>query len=300
MFTQDVYAFIIPYRRKAEALIEAVCEGNADDVAIALDSLRSLSRRSSIRHGDATEIVCEAVREVVQHMLWRGYAAFELGDLAFDDEETHRRARRSDLTERPFRPLQAMNRGALVRLPFGMVEILGSHRRQWDRERSLIQFYSSDRTWLVDVPRRLGGRWGLRLVLKQLRLFSGVFPKWSVTALVKEQNELRFDVPRYSQWRDAYQAAAVGRWGWPGRDTSLSHQTEFFLFYRTLTFHHALAILREHVVSEINRLLKRRLKLVAQITLRGFPSSQEILAIRDRMERGEVSLGDAYEQATRL
>ena len=72
-----------------------------------------------------------------------------------------------------------------------------------------------------------------------------------------EQNVLRFDVARYSQWRAAYRALAVERWSWNGRDTSLTYQTEFFSFYRTLGFHHALAILREHVLAEVSRLLNR-------------------------------------------
>jgi hypothetical protein len=297
MFTEDVHTFIIPYRSKSGHPAEARCDGNADDVAIGLRTLRSIARSSSTE--TPTEVVSEAIRAVVQQMLWRGYAAFEIGERTdADDEDGYRRARRGDWAKRPHYPLQGIHNGRVIRLPFGIVEILDARRTRWDPELEAVQFYRSKRTWVVDVPRRLGGRWGLLLVLRRLRRFSGVFPEWTAASLAKEQSEVRFDVHRYSLLRTAYQATATGRWSWTGRDNSLTHQTEFFLFYRMLTFHHALAVLREHVVAEINRLLTR-LKLDARVTFTGLPTPEEILAIRERMETGELSLGDAYEQATR-
>ena len=298
MFVRDVRTFIIPYRSTHKAPpITARCEGTANDVEMALRCLRSLSNGSSIRHG-ATEIVCEAVRSIVQELLWQGYAAFEIGDLTSDHDDTYTKARRSDWQDQPYRPLNVMRNGLRLRLPIGMIEILDPHRR-WKHEESVIRFYSRKRTWLIDMPRRLGGRWGFWLALKKLALFTGILPKWvSVTGLVKEQGQHRFDVSRYSRWQAAYQARCVSRWSWNGRDTSLTHQTEFFSFYRTLTFHHSLAILREHVMAEINLLLRNRLGLNAQINLEGIPSADEILAIRGRMERGEVSVMEAFDQAT--
>lgn len=297
MFTQDVHTFIIPYRSRSAPPVEAHCEGKSDDVAIALRTLRSIARSSATEA--PTEIVSEAIRVVVQQMLWRGYAAFEIGEQTeADEDDGYRRARRDDWAKRPHYPLQGIHNGTVVRLPFGIVEILDARRMRWDRESETVRFYRPKCTWVVDVPRRLGRRWSLLLVLRRLKTFSSVFPEWTAASLVKEQSEVRFDVNRYSLLRTAYQSTATGHWSWTGRDNSLTHQTEFFLFYRTLTFHHALAVLREHVIAEINRLLMR-LKLDARVRFTGLPMPEEILAIRQRMETGELSIGDAYEQATR-
>lgn len=298
MFIQDVHAFIIPYRRQRTPPITARCEGNAEHVAIALRSLRGLASHS-VNENETTEIVCEAVRTIVQHMLWRGYAAFEVGEMAMDDRDAYRRVMGGDWTERPYRPLNALHYGWMLRLPRLTIGIVAASRRRWDREGSRVRFHRATNTWLVDMPGPLGGRVGFWWAMKKLQKFSSVFPEWTADAL-GDQNVLRFDVARYSQWRAAYRTLAVKRWSWNGRDTSLTHQTEFFSFYRTLGFHHALAILREHVLAEVNRLLTRRLGLDVRISLEGLQTPSEILAIRSRMERGDVSIGDAFEQAIGL
>ena len=77
---------------------------------------------------------------------------------------------------------------------------------------------------------------------------------------------------------------------------TLDHQTEFFCFYRTLTFYHALALLRQHIVASLNRLFARQLALNARIVLTGFRQPADILDIRGRMERGEISFGEAVDQ----
>lgn len=298
MFIQDVHTSIIPYlSTKKTPPITAHCEGTANDVAMALRSLRSVAADSLIRE-DATEIVCEAVRSIVQNMLWRGYAAFEIGDLTSDNNDTNSKAWRGDWTDQPYRPLNTLHHGLSFRLPVGMIEILDRHRG-WDHGESFVRFYSRKRTWLIDMPRRLGGRWGFWLALKKLEHFTEILPKWlTVTGLVEEKDQHRFDVTRYNRWQKIYQAVCMSRWSWGSRDTSLTHQTDFFLFYRTLTFHHSLAILREHVLAEINLLLKRRLELDVEIRLEGIQSADEILAIRERMESGELSFGRAFDQVT--
>lgn len=296
MFIEDVQSFIVPYRRSRTTPIRARCEGTADDVATALCSLRSLAGESA-NHNDPTATVCEAVRTVVLHMLWRGYAAFEIQESVSRDDDTGARGPAND---RPFRPVRAMHFAWMFRSLVLTIGIVGARRSHLDRDQRRLHFRRPNAIWFVAIPRRLGGRWGHRLAMMQLGLFSGVFPSWTTTALAGRGDGLRFDVARYSQWRAAFQSVSVKRWGWNGRDTSLTHQTEFFAFYRTVTFHHSLATLREHVMDEINCLLKKRLGLDVSVTLEGLPSATEILDIRGRMERGELPFGDAFRLATSL
>ena len=295
MFTQDVNTFLIPYRSTKERPIRGRCEGAPDDVKVALRTLRSLVDRG---YGgkDETEVVCEAVREIVKHILWRSYAAFEIGDRTGDDEGTYPRVKRGDFTEQQYYPLKAMTYGSLVRAPFGIVEIPSARRRNWDDSHRSIRLHLRKRTWLIDPPRGLGGRAGLRRVLKRLSRFPLAFPRWTATSLVQEQHKVRFDVNGYSRLQAAYQAVAVRNWGWSGRDTSLNHWTEYYLFDRTLRFQHALALLRQHVVAEINEMLTRRLVLDVRVSLEGLPSADEVVRVRERMATGELSIGDAYDQ----
>jgi hypothetical protein len=296
MFTQDVTAFLIPYRNTEEGPIRARCEGSPDDVKVALRTLRSLAHRG---YGgtDQTEVVRGAVREIVKHMMWRSYAAFEIGDrTSSDDDGGYRRVKGGDSTEQHYYELKPMIYGSLLRTPFGVVEVPSQQRRSWDESHRSIRLHPRRRTWLIDPPQGLGGRTGLRRVLKRLSRYSLAFPGWTATSLMQEQHEVRFDVTGYSRLQSAYQASAARSWGWPGRDTSLNHWTEYYLLDRTLRFQHALALLRQHVVAEINEVLTSRLVLDAHVSLEGLPSADEVVRIRERMATGELSINEAYDQ----
>jgi hypothetical protein len=296
MFTQDVNAFLIPYRNRKKAAIRARCDGSPDDVNVALQTLRYLTDRGRGRT-DETELVCETVREIVKHMLWRSYAAFEIGDrTSSDDEGVYRGPTGGNSADQQYYQLKPLTYGSLVRTPVGIVEIASPRRRTWDESHRSLRLRSRKRTWLIDPPRALGGRSGLRRVLKRLSRFPLAFPEWTATAMVQEQHKVRFDVNAYSRLQVAYQAVAVRNWGWSGRDTSLNHWTEYYLFDRTLRFQHALALLRQHVVAEINELLTGRLNLDVRVSLEGLPSADEVVLVRERMATGELSIGEAYDQ----
>jgi len=98
----------------------------------------------------------------------------------------------------------------------------------------------------------------------------------------------------YIRYKKAMEARITSLWGWPSRDTSLSHRTEYYLLYRTLTFRCAQAILRTHIVDQLNLLLER-LKFNSQITMCGIPTPEFILEMRQKMTKGSVSFMEALE-----
>lgn len=292
MFVQDVHAAVVPYGPRRNGAIVGRIEGSEGDIAIAAPTLRSLSEHAH-RWDGPDQTIPGAVRTVVQHMLWRGYGAFLIDEPAHEDVRRGGLPQEGDVTFRPIRPLPY---GWMFRTPFGMIEVFG-RAGQWGRERQFLRFYPRRRVWLVDFPRSLGGRWGFWWMLKRLQLFSSVFPSWSAEVIGQEENYLRFDVTGYSRLKAAYQAESAARWGWSGRDYSTTHQTEFFSVYRTVTFHHALAILREHVIVRLNSLLRDRLALDVRAELGGVRASSEVVNVRDRMVRGDLSLLDALHEA---
>lgn len=295
MFIEDVHAAVVPYPHRPDRTLAAHVEGTEADVREARLSLRSLAEYAHA--DDAEELIPDVVRTVVQHMLWRGYAAFTIDEPT--REEDH--PRRNVLGEpaenlSPFRPLQPMPHRRLFSTPLGIVEFFGT-QNNWSRRRKVLRFYPKRRIWLVDVPRELGGRLGFWLMMERLARFPDVFPQWSSRALLHEQARVRFDVTGYAQLRTAYHAASAGRWGWSARDVSTTYQTEFFAVYRTMMFHHSLAVLREHVIVMLNLLLQERLALDARVELSGPPSAREISALVKQMKRGDISLLAALEQA---
>ena len=75
-----------------------------------------------------------------------------------------------------------------------------------------------------------------------------------------------------------------------------SNCTEFFTIYKGITFRWAQAVLREHIISEINKLLSR-LQIDAKIIVSGIPSSDDILLIRKQLLEGKINFQEAYDKS---
>ena len=288
MFIEDVQTWIMPYDPDSSSSeLGAVFDGNEQDARVVTRICADLAEHSSI-HDSPLELVSSAVRRVSQHLVWRGSVAFELPDLRDpSDEETLSDPRRS------VRPITGE---LLFRLPGRVVGIRTAQRREWEQALPVVVNRLAKSVWHVSMPRTLGGRIGYRSVRRRLDRYSSIMPAWASRSMATEHERVRFDVTAYARLRHAYVERSSGPFSWDGRNTSLDHQTEFFLFYRTLTFHHALALLRQHIVASLNRLFERQLGLNARIVLTGFRQPADILDIRGRMERGEISFGEAFDQ----
>lgn len=296
MFVQDVHTLVLPYAGRRGRAVTGTIEGDIGHIAQAKRTLGSLKGGYS-RH-DTTEIICAAVRETVQHLVWRGYAAFEIMPPTNEEEPGGLRVPGvRAVPAETFRPLRPLAYGWVLRSPLGLVELVASPEH-WHQPRRLWCFYPNQRLWLVDPPHSLGGRWALWLTRKRLGDLPSLFPEWSTDVLTgDEQTAIRFDVNAYARARAANTASVARRWGWGGRDASTTFQTEFFAVHQTMAFHHSLALLREHVVGRLNHLLRKGLALDVQIKLSGLPSSAEIAAARAEMQSGAISLMDALERA---
>jgi hypothetical protein len=146
--------------------------------------------------------------------------------------------------------------------------------------------------WQIDMPQELGGVRGFRRILKELSAWSALGPKFYQEDLQKGQ------LPRelvFGDYRRAHQIElfrATRSWGWNGRDWSLDYITEYYQFYRHLTYKWAQAILREHIVRQLNSLF-RRLGISAQIVMDGLSSPRDILKVREQMQAGVLDFAGA-------
>jgi hypothetical protein len=82
------------------------------------------------------------------------------------------------------------------------------------------------------------------------------------------------------------------KWGWDTRDWNSRYVTEYYEFYRRLTFRWSIEILRRHIVQEMNRLLGR-LGIEASINIDGLPNPESILDTRERMAKGKIDFAAA-------
>ncbi|MDE0017295.1 MAG: hypothetical protein OXU51_14015 [Candidatus Poribacteria bacterium] len=122
--------------------------------------------------------------------------------------------------------------------------------------------------WNIVMPKALGGYRGYRAMLKWFASFSNIKDAEFLVAKITKQ------------------------WGWI--NDSKGNCNEFYYVYRILRWQWAQACLREHIVKELNQLFCR-LDIEAEIVVKGLPTAQKILKIRQQMAEGEISFSDALD-----
>jgi hypothetical protein len=248
--------------------------GHRDKAVALLQSLEGHDRR------DVEDVVADAVGEIARNLSWYGRAPYEIVRAQDDDSNFH---------------LHSFTSRRLFNLGWDYLQYIPRKDRElWGK--SVVLLASKD-LWIVSMPRKLGGYFGYRTILKKLSTFSKTSPKFWQSDLERHSLQSSFDFMRYRREVDIFEARTTSKWGWNRRDYSQRNWTEFMQFYRTLTFKWAQAVLREHIVSELNALLPR-LEIEARIKISGLPSSEEILFTRDDMCDGKLSLGVAYKVAS--
>jgi hypothetical protein len=271
MFTEDVRTGLMPYTRVEGSEKFSVSIGE-DPAAIEL--MQSLAGRDPY---SKEELVCAAVNDVGQRLSWHGRATYQI---IADDSKSEIIRLRSCTPER------------LYRVPgFYIHHVPVADRKEFPSRFILVP---KAQVWEVRIPDQLGGVNEYLRILTGLKRYKTSFPQFFVEDLRVEKTTLNFQSSEYIRYKKAVEARLTALWGWPSRDTSLDHETEYFHFYRTLTFRWAQAILRDHIIKELNDLFKR-LNLNSEITLHGMPSPEFILDVRQQMTEGSISFVDAYE-----
>lgn len=267
MFVQDLSDWVIPYGRHT---------GNADyKISISgrdaeSDRVRSLLESISERDGGSTrEIVEQVVRSVAGKLAWMGLVRFEIypeGELLL-------------LGEIPSHGLYALGRMFVQVVPKSEPD------RGWQ-----LSWVRAGSVWTISMPRALGGVRRYRTLLKKLRRGDAVAPSfWSPETMAATG----VDIMAFNAMRERFIAALTRKLGWNWRNSSQRGITEFYYFYRTLTFSRTQAILREYIVEQLN-LLFVRLAIDAQIAVLGIPKPEEIDQVIRDVVSGKTSFADAY------
>jgi hypothetical protein len=271
MFIQDIPLGIMPMRSSQMKGYCAKLVGETEDNEKALALLQSFQEYE--RH-DLNEIVASAIHEISQDMAWYGRSAFEI--IASDE----------DLQVR----LQQFTPASLFRVGLVYLQIIPRGDRDfWGRSMSILPTRD---VWVISMPSKLGGVSGYRKILRMLRRGDRMAPRFWQADLERGIVSRVFDFSEYRRETEICEARATRGWGWTRRDFSGRNWTEFALFHRLMTFRWAQAILREHIVSELNALFPR-LSIKSKLEIFGLPSSADVSRLRNDMTEGRISYAKA-------
>ncbi|WP_221192012.1 hypothetical protein [Microbulbifer rhizosphaerae] len=267
MFTEDIHLAIMPigartYKQK-EFSVEF--QGEASDCEMAKEIVGELAEFDRY---DTAGMVCDAVDNIARYLAWEGQAAFEI--IKYE--------------ERIY--INGFTSKNLFKLFNWYLQIIPPGDRDlWKRKFSLI---GKEKVWKVEIPHELGGVRGYKNILEKLRKYNHLGPSFYRRDLERGIAAKGFDFFKYVRSSEIYFNSVTRAWGWNRRDWSQDKCTEFYSFHRMLNFKYAQALLREHIIEEINRLLGR-LEIKCKLIVTGLPTSSDILQIRNDMQKGELS-----------
>ena len=268
MLTEDIFSAIMPIggRSTRQNAFSISINGDEGEREKARRLIREMQNEfnPNVRPDDLTGMVCDAIENLVMHLCEDGRSVHEI---IFDEDSVAH--------------LYGFTSRRLLRLPGYFLQLIP--KRDWDLWQKKFVLVPSKRIWYFEMPPVLGGRKGYKAMIKNLERFEVLFPN--------------FDFQNYTRINDIYCGQVTKTWGWNRRDLSQERSTEFFFFYRSITFHWAKAIVRDHVFKEINTLFER-LNISCKLQVDGLPTPSDILNIRRKMQDGRITFMEALDRVS--
>jgi len=278
MFAQDVALGVMPigdWTRRHENFA-VIFNGDEVECQRAKEVLGTIS---SHRRYDPEELVSDVVNTTAQHLAWQGVAAFEI----------------ISNTENGAIELYSFPTARLLRLPWFCLQFVPL--KDWSAVGRRIVIGASKNIWYVTMPVSLGGKPSYRQLLARLSKGERLGPKFWQDDLRRGELDKDFDFQKYARDAAIYLGKATRSWGWNGRDWTEQWWTEYFGVYRRINFYLAQAFLREHIISELNRLMVR-LQIRCSVNVTGLPKPTEIMEVSRSLQEGLISFTEALDRVS--
>ena len=274
MFTEDIHLSIMPIGGRTEKRQGFAVEfrGEEPDCEKAKEIIGELGEFDRY---DNAAMVCDAIDNIAKHLAWEGQAVYEI---IKDNEQIY---------------IHSFTSKNLFNLFLWFLQIIPpGDWGLWKRKYTLV---SRKKIWKVNIPHELGGVSGYNRVIKRLRKYNHLGPKFYRQDLEHGLSTKNYDFIKYVRSSEIYFNSVTHKWGWNRRDWSQEKCTEFYSFYKMLSFRYAQAVLREHIINEINQLLNR-LSLKCKLVVNGLPAANEILQMRNSMQKGDLSFTEVSDK----
>lgn len=273
MFTEDISRGIIPISGHSDKHpnFEIILEGDKDNYDQVKNILLSLSR---FKNRDLKEITCDSINNIAIHLSWSGRATYEI---VFESESSFRIF------------LSFFPNSNLYKLFNRYIQLIPKEDAKNLKKRLVI--LNKKEVWEIKMPAQLGGYKGYKRIKNHLVKYDYLSPKFWHKKLSSSIDASGFNFKNYSRNVEIYYHRLSNQWGWNQRDYSLKNKTEFYVVYRQLQSRYTKAVLREHILNELNHLFFR-LGLNVKIILTGLPTSIQISNVLNDLIDGQIDLSD--------
>lgn len=191
----------------------------------------------------------------------------------------------------PIAGLLALPPGKVWRVPRHYIQVIP----KGDRERIGQHFVSipSARIWHLRLPARFGSPRAHRRLLRRLERLDPLRPDFAME-VGDMGRSVGFDFRVQRTAFDIEQERATMDWGRIPSVGQIEGTTEYLFLARILQWRLSQAIIREHVIAELNRLLDR-LDIGHRIVVTGIPSAKEVDEALRQMTAGDITVAEAME-----
>lgn len=151
---------------------------------------------------------------------------------------------------------------------------------------------------IIQFPKILGGPWRhLKTLDELIKLSDYSITKFGL-GLDGKKPIPGFDFNIYRRRVDTRVARSTNHLGWSCRTLLSERWTEYYLVYRYLTFAKSKAILREHVLNEINKILETVedwIGVKLEIKIHGLPPSQDFDSYIEKLSNGKLQFKEVFD-----
>lgn len=277
---EDIGSFIMPIARHYSSRQESfLARFNGSEIEG--ERLRTLvSHIPEHCDSDEADFICNVVNSIGQSLSRQGLALFELLQ-----NKNHAGAKDCLLHE--------IYSSRVFRVPRGYIQVTPRNALP-EINRSRWVFLPSDLIWRVEMPLELGGSSGYRQILSSVARLGNGMPDFFGPAAIESKQLSGFDFNVRQQAIKKYCAALTRSFGYGFRETDSEFMTECYFVYRHITFAWAKAIIRNHIIDEINQLASQ-IGITARIEVSGLISPDDILDVRQKAMSGDMPLVAALE-----
>ncbi len=268
IFTQDVFSTIMDLSKQSGFTVKP--QGEKPECDKAKEIISQFTKDDRYRIED---VVFDAAENIVRDLIWEGQAVYEIKK---ENEKIY---------------ICGFTLQNLFKVLSWYIQIIPP--RDWNFWKRKISVVKKEKIWKVRMPHSLGGPAGYVKILKRLNKCGNYGPAFYTADLQRGIIPNNVDIVGCRKNSDMYTNRATQKWGWSRRDASQERSTEFYFFYKELSFRYAQTILYNHIISEINILLKR-LSVKCELVVNGLLTPEEILQIRNDMQKGTISHIEAH------
>lgn len=275
MFVRDVHTGIMPYRTGGKHPYTASLSKKNQALSEELAKFLSIDHHDGIFLG---ETLSETIETLSHYIVTFGEVYLEV---VHEDDKN-----RNGIKDKK-----------LEFLPWGkVIKLFGRHMqvvplRNWKRGEKILYTIPSSRIWHIKLPRKLGTPRKHRKMLKKLNALSEPMPKFAHKDGDLGQSA-KYDFMAHHHVKDIAVEQTTSHWGSIRSLSQIKGTTEYYYIVNRLQATYSQALLREHIIDEINDLLGK-LGIKNKLKVEGLKLAADIKDAIRKLEKGEIGFDKA-------